>query len=233
MHTSVALERKDFIDFNVEEGLHIGITVKDFRAIVAHAETLRTDVRAHYSGPNRPMQISYISDRNEIHADFTLMTRATATNIPTGSRSATPARDLSVMPLSMPRPSEREPSVAATTQPASGMLPPPIKTSIRESKAPPSFSIPSSRNSPPAPSASLNPDSLFIPADEDDNQWDEPSYDEEPDIVTWDNASASNSTRRLRDSGSDSFQSMSERRPGTFHEIAPTQRLSQVKGLFD
>ena len=231
MHTSVALERKDFNDFNVQEGLHIGIVVKDFRTIVAHADTLRAQVHARYARGNRPMQISYDSDG--LSAEFTFMTRATSANVPTGSRSATPARDLSVKPVAMARAVSQEQSVAATTQPVSDMAPPPPRTSFHEPVAQPLFSKSSSRNSLPAPSASLNPDSLFIPADEDDHQWDEPNYEDEPDIVTWDNASATDSNRRIRDSEAESFQSLPERRPGTFHEIAPTQRLSQVKGLFD
>jgi cell cycle checkpoint control protein RAD9A len=229
MHTSVALERKDFNDFNVQEGLHIGTIVRDFRAIVAHAETLRSQVTARYAHGNRPMQISYGIEG--LSAEFTLMTRATSGNVPSGSRTATPARDLSVKPISQP-PSDREPSVAATTQPISQMPPPAARTSFRESALQPTHSAPAARDSPPVPSASLNPDSLFIPADDDEHQWDEPSY-EEPDMVTWDSASASTSNRRLRDSESESFQSLPERRRGTFYEIAPTQRLSQVKGLFD
>lgn len=231
MHTSVALEKKDFSDFNVQEGLHIGIVVKDFRAIVAHAETLHAQIQARYARGNRPMQISY--NANGLLAEFTLMTRSTTGNIPTGSRPATPARDLSVKPVSQRAPPTREPSVAATTQPASDMPPPAPSTSFRQPSAPALLSKTTSGDSVPAPSASLNPDSLFIPADDDERQWDEPNYEEEPDIVTWDSASASTSNRRLRDSASDSFQSVPERRPGTFHEIAPTQRLSQVKGLFD
>ena len=231
MHTSVALERKDFNDFNVQEGLHIGIIVRDFRAIVAHAETMKAQVTARYARGNRPMLISY--GLSGLAAEFTLMTRSTSANVPTGSRTATPARDLSVKPVSQRQLPEREPSVAATTQSAADMPPPAPRTSCREPTEQPSPSKAGSRNSPPAPSASLNPDSLFIPADDDEHHWDEPNYEEEPDIVTWDNASASTSNRRLRDTESESFQSASERRPGTFHEIAPTQRLSQVKGLFD
>jgi cell cycle checkpoint control protein RAD9A len=227
MHTSVALERKDFDDFNVEEGLHIGIVVKDFRAIVAHAETLHTAVSARYARGNRPMQITYTSGSG-LSVEFTLMTRSISANAPGSSRMATPVRDLSVNPVSRQSSMSRGPSVAATTQPGSEM-PPPAPRNVETQ--PPASRLPS-RNSPPAPSASLNPDSLFIPAEDEDQQW-EPNYMDEPDIVTWDNASPSTSNRRLRDSESESFQSMPGRRTGTFHEIAPTQRLSQVKGLFD
>jgi hypothetical protein len=96
----------------------------------------------------------------------------------------------------------------------------------------------------PTPSATINPDSLFIPTDDDDQQWDEPNFEEEPDIVTWDNtaddSSASNPMRRIRDSELHSFASMQEQDRRTSmtrsrfpHEIAPTQRLSQVRGIFD
>lgn len=232
MHTSVALERKDFNDFNVQESLHIGITVKDFRSIVGHAETMKVQVTARYSQGNRPMQISYES--GGLRAEFTLMTKAISNNPSSVSRTSTPARDLSVRPMSIPREVSREPSIAATNQTAPDMPPPPVRLPRREQTKAPSMSRDNSRDSPPAPSASLNPDSLFIPADDDDDhRWDEPSYEEEPDIVTWDNTSASNSMRRIQDSESESFASGLGRSGSMFHEMAPTQRLSQVKGLFD
>ncbi|KAL2443331.1 hypothetical protein ABEF95_012404 [Exophiala dermatitidis] len=83
------------------------------------------------------------------------------------------------------------------------------------------------------------------------SQWDAPNFEEEPDIVTWDNTadegSAPSSTRRIRDSALHSFASMQEQERGQEqrrraeqvsrsrfpHEIAPTQRLSQVRGIFD
>lgn len=232
MHTSVALERKDFNAFNVAEGLHIGIIVKDFRAIVAHAETMRVDVTSRYSRGNRPMQISY--GQGGVSAEFTLMTRATSSSVPNVSRTSTPARDLSLRPVSQPPSIMREGSVPATTQTApSGMPPPTNRPSARPHGIRPSLSKGSSTEEAPAPSASLNPDSLFIPADDEDQRWDEPSYEEDRDIVTWDNASDSASLRRIRDSESDSFPSVHDSRKRTFDEIAPTQRLSQVKGLFD
>ena len=232
MHTSVALERKDFNDFNVEQGLHIGIIVKDFRSIVAHAETMKVQVGARYSRGNRPMQISYES--GGLKAEFTLMTRATSDSPSSVSRTSTPARDLSVRPFSVQREIPRQPSIAAIAQTTPGMPPPSARPPRPEHNKAPPVSRDNSRDSPPAPSASLNPESLFIPADDDDDRrWDEPSYEEEPDIVTWDNTSASNSMRRIQDSESESFVSGMGRGASTFHEIAPTQRLSQVKGLFD
>lgn len=261
MHTSVALERKDFNAFNVQEGLHIGTMVKDFRSIVAHAETMRTPVTARYSRGNRPMQISY--GENGLAAEFTLMTRGSA-NVPStasnASTRATPARDLSMRRSSRP---PEPPTSASSTGPASesGQMPPPARTSFRDrdtsAAQPPSLLKTNSVDSSaagapaPAPSASIDPNSLFIPADDDDRQWDEPNFDEEPDIVTWDNnaandsLSASTSTRRIRDSEMDSFALLQEQeqqqqsnqsrlaRSKFPIEIAPTQRLSQFKGIFD
>jgi cell cycle checkpoint control protein RAD9A len=230
MHTSVALERKDFNAFNVQEGLHIGIIVKDFRTIVAHAETMRADVSARYSTGNRPLQIAY--GQGELSATFTLMTRATSNNVPGASRHSTPARDLSVRAASRASSQAAEGSIPATTQTNSHMPPPASRPARSDAPRVPSIARSSSAEEAPAPSASLDPNSLFIPAEEGNQQWDEPNYEDEPDIVTWDNTSASTSMRRIRDSDLDSFPSAAEaRRP--FDEIAPTQRLSQVKGLFD
>lgn len=241
MHTSVALERKDFDDFGVQEGLHIGTMVRDFRAIVAHAEAMRVPVTARYSRGNRPLQISY--EDNGLLAEFTLMTRGT-TNVPNTSNVGTPARDLSMRPNS--RAPESQASAAEASGAINGGMPPPPRTSLRDRGLVPPAGKSQSGESVPTPSATINPDSLFIPTDDDDQQWDEPNFEEEPDIVTWDNtadeSSASNTTRRIRDSELHSFASMQEQDRRTnmtrsrnlqAHEIAPTQRLSQVRGIFD
>ncbi|OAP59924.1 hypothetical protein AYL99_04926 [Fonsecaea erecta] len=259
MHTSVALERKDFSDFNVQEGLHIGIVVKDFRAIVAHAETMHSQVTARYSRGNRPLQITY--GENGLQAEFTLMTRGSA-NVPIStSRTATPARDLSMRSASRPPEASTQTSHTSVQNPrppqsADATMPPPARSSSHNqgqttrpisAQADPEDSGPSLAAAPPTPSISIDPHSLFIPADDDDHQWDEPNFEEEPDIVTWDEsadnaASASNSTRRIRDSDFHSFASIpaqeqdratSLSRSRFPVEIAPTQRLSQVKGIFD
>ncbi|RMZ81328.1 hypothetical protein DV738_g2303, partial [Chaetothyriales sp. CBS 135597] len=243
MQTSVALEQKDFDQVSVHEGLHIGITVKDFRSIIAHAETMRVQVTARYSQGNRPMRIAYES--SGLHAEFTLMTRASpeAGASPGTTRGSIPsaARNLSVQARAVSVASEGQRRLrpedddgdAHASRPVSQMgppvaRPPPVR---KQAKSVAAFSR---GESPPAPSASINPDSLFIPADDDDDhRWDEPNFDEDQDIVTWDHTSASTSLRRIQDTGSnplpldDSLANVSG-----FHEIEPTQRLSQVKGLY-
>ena len=232
MHTSVALEKKDFGDFSVQEGLHIGIVVKDFRSIVAHAETLHVDIEAKYSQGNRPMQMTYRS--GGLSAEFTLMTRGHAEDLPS-SATQTPRRDLSVRPASEAPQSSRGSTAPAPTEDAATMRPPQKKARLRDDHADEDRGAESSRNSPPAPSASINPNSLFIP-DDNDQQWDEPDYNSNPDLVMWDTGSevpsASTSMRRIQDSTTVSYQAGSDRRL-TDDGIAPTQRLSQVRGLFD
>jgi cell cycle checkpoint control protein RAD9A len=192
---------------------------------------MRTHITARYSRGNRPLQVSYESDG--ILAEYTLMTRGHSSNVPNGSTASTPARDLSVRPVSRPSNDDRAPSVLTTTQSVPAMPPPSVTNSTREVAPEPRLTRPVLRNSLPAPSASVNPDSLFIPAD-DDQQWDEPNYDEEPDIVTWNapDPSFTDSGQRIRDSEPTSFRSVGGQQPEV-REFAPTQRLSQVKGLFD
>jgi cell cycle checkpoint control protein RAD9A len=258
MHTSVAIERKDFNDFNVQEGLHVGIVVRDFRAIVSHAGGLGASVTARYSRGNRPMQIAY--EESGMHCEFTLMTRGPPASIPsaTDTRTSTPARDLSVRPAPRPqhrnmsaRPMDRDPTPTLSAT----IMPPPAATmSFKSTMVPTHPTQPmtttttlnprqASRNgSPPAPSASLDQHSLFFPAAEDEHFWDENDNDtaEQEDFVTWDasgrGSMVSEAGRRIRDRDpAVRVRGLQATRRDVVdvQEIAPTQRLSQLKGLFD
>ena len=57
----------------MQNDMHIIINVKDFRAIVTHAETLRGSLSAQFSFPSRPMQFSYQNFGG--HCEFTLTTQ--------------------------------------------------------------------------------------------------------------------------------------------------------------
>jgi cell cycle checkpoint control protein RAD9A len=256
MHTSVAIEKKDFTDFNVQEGLHIGIMVRDFRAIVSHADAIGAVVTAKYSQGNRPMQIAY--DIDGILSQFTLMTRDHSDGVAAagGSKSSTPARNLSVRPTEplQPRETSNRPDVQDPVlgRPATTMLPPTTTKSfqgaaetLRASQSA-SFSKRPSQISrdptPPAPSASLDQDSLFFPGGEDEHFWDEYDNDtaEQEDFVTWDASGRGSeqlrADRRLRDA--DPLTSGRREMPfrteiESVRGIPPTQRRSQFKGLFD
>jgi cell cycle checkpoint control protein RAD9A len=256
MHTSVAIERKDFSDFSVQEGLHVGIVVRDFRAIVSHADALGVSVTASYSRGNRPVQIVY--ENGGILCEFTLMTRGPPTNVSAvgGTRTGTPARDLSVRPAQRPhaqntgpRPVDRH----STPTPSATIMPPPAATvSFKNITGAPQPTQPMTtatkvsqvpRNgSPPAPSASLDQHSLFFPAGEDEHFWDahDNETNEPEDFVTWDASGRgsvlSEAGRRIRDSEpAPSFREarLSRTETSNIQGIAPTQRLSQLKGLFD
>lgn len=204
---------------------------------------MKANVKVRYSQGHRPAQLTYAL--GGLSAEFTLMTKGTSSAALNGSRSATPARGLSVRPTSQApgaqnasamtgttqnddtpvrQPRERNPTPNAINQPEPARPKVPTSTSIDTS----------------APPASINPDSLFFPAaEDDDNRWDPQTFDDDQGMVTWETENVfdpSNLTgRRLRDtdSGPTSFRSAFESRSPAVLEIPPTQRLSQIKGLFD
>lgn len=161
--------------------------VKDFKSIVSHAETVKTSVTAAYTFPTRPMQLTY--EEEGMYCCFTIMTTgeyrgtsATPTPAPAArrqnqaeaTRSATPRQGL---------------DSGAQSFVAKNRMPPPSQPASRSfTRELPSQRV--QRPSPPPPRPSLNPESLFLPADEDeDRQWGERNYDEEEDTLGW-NASA-------------------------------------------
>lgn len=203
LQTSVAIDALDFEEFTVEEKLRIGISVKDFRAIVTHADTLKTSISAHYSYPARPLQLTY--QGHGMQCDFTLMTvgeyrGGSATpalkNMRNGSvavserQSSRPAsRPASRSPSRLlSRQASRQPSEQASKyeqQPPNPMPPPAEPASRSFVRELPSQA--SHKPSPPPPKASVDTQSLFLPADddEDERKWGERSYEEEEDTLGW------------------------------------------------
>ncbi|SLM35461.1 dna repair protein rad9 [Lasallia pustulata] len=182
LQTSVAIDTLDFDDFAVEDRLHIGISVKDFRAIVTHADTLNASITASYSHPTRPLQLAY--KEKGMQCEFTLMTIG---DYREGSVTPAPAtnREISIRPAERPA-SVQRPSPARPRSVAE-VMPPPIEPASR-SFTRESVTQRPRRPSPPPPQASLDPESLFLPAgDDDDRQWDEKNYNEdEEDTLGWD-----------------------------------------------
>lgn len=179
----MTIDTKDFDDFMVQERLHIGISVKDFKAIVIHADSLKTGVTARYSRSTQPLQLAY--EAEGILCEFTLMTTG---DFGDSSTVTGPSREASAMPASRTRQSmliDREAKRSATTS-----MPPPNNLAFRNILRDTANQA-QRKPSPPPASANLDPDSLFLPA-EDDQRWDEPNYgDEDEDTLGWD-ASADN-----------------------------------------
>ena len=196
LRTSVAIDALDFEDLAVEEGLRIGINVKDFRALVIHAETLKSSVSAFYSYPTRPLQLSY--NGHGMECEFTL---ATIGEYRGGS--VTPAPQM-VRAGSAQRPSAKPHAREETSRGVQGQqsqsMPPPAEPASRTSFVRPIGSQQTQRPSPPPPpKASLDPESLFLPAEaqDDDQVWGERNYDEEEDMLGWDSNANTVSTSQI------------------------------------
>ena len=184
MQTSVTVDNLDFEKFEVEEQLHIGIMLKDFKSIATHAESLKTNITAQYSVPTRPMQFAYTE--SGMQCEFTLMTigeyrGSSLTPAPAGSRQT------STVPLQerQQRPSSRQRNVIPNVEASKTiMAPPPPPANRRLNKEATGSST--QRPSPPPPKPSLDLDSLFLPQyDDEDRQWGETMYDDHEDTVGW------------------------------------------------
>jgi cell cycle checkpoint control protein RAD9A len=180
----VAIDTKDFEEFTVKDGLHIAINVKDFKAVVIHADTTKTSITARYTRPCRPLQLAYVSE-DGIDSEFTLMTRGEVDEADNGDADASrPVSQLSARPAAR-RVAAREPATnpsASAASSARSAMPPPSSRPAISSRKPELMSSAASR----AALADIH-DSLFVPAD-DDRQWDEQVYDEadDQDILGWD-----------------------------------------------
>lgn len=182
----MAIDKKDFEEFTVRDGLHVAINVKDFKAAVIHADTMKTSITARYTRPCRPLQLAYVSE-DGIDSEFTLMTRGEADEADNDDDASRPVSQLSARPaarrVAAPEP-VINPSAPATSAASSARntMPPPSSRPAISSRKPELMSSAASR----AALADIH-DSLFVPAD-DDRQWDEQVYDEadDQDILGWD-----------------------------------------------
>ena len=188
MQTSVTVDNLDFDHFNVEEQLHIGIMLKDFKSIASHAESLRTSVSAHYTHANRPMQLSYVE--RGIDCEFTLATfgdyrgsSLTPAPVDTRKTSSLISR-ASPIPQAVSR--DQNPSVTNGIETSTRSMPPPARPANHRPESRPSPPASTRRESPPPPKPSIDPESLFLPQqDYDDLQWGENNWDEDEDQVGW------------------------------------------------
>lgn len=74
MHTNIALDTADFEKWDVEDRIHIAVSLKDVKAIVTHAGSLNASISTFYSDPGRPLQVAY--EHDGMKCEFTLMTMA-------------------------------------------------------------------------------------------------------------------------------------------------------------
>ncbi|KAI6784740.1 DNA repair Rad9 [Emericellopsis cladophorae] len=166
LQTSIAVEADEFDDIDVEDKLHIVISVKDFRAIIQHAGITGNVISARYSLPARPIQFSYGSEA--ISCEFLVMTVAP---------SEAPGQDAQQMPPPPPasrRPPNLTPQMSAPRASASRLG---------------AFDLRPTQQAPPP--ATHNSESLFV----DEESW-EPMRDEEEEEdnarLEWDHSAETN-----------------------------------------
>jgi cell cycle checkpoint control protein RAD9A len=180
LHTTIAVDALEFSEFAVEERLHIVISVKDFKAMVAHAGISNTVVKALYSHPSSPMQLSYSDEA--ITSEFIFMTigesrGGSATPMPDGSRTGS-KRPASKQPLQ---------ATASPKRTATSMPPPPMSATPNLNRE--STRSRMSRPSPPPPQPSIQSQGLFLDGGDgdEDRRWDPANFDEEEEeMLLWD-----------------------------------------------
>ncbi|KAF2860278.1 hypothetical protein K470DRAFT_73000 [Piedraia hortae CBS 480.64] len=221
LETAISIHTADFEELHMLENMRLIISVKDFKAIVTHAETLKVSVSAHFSYPNRPLQFSYQS--RGLHCKFTLMT--------TGSSPANRTKKYI---------STRNVAPPATEPGRSQMEPIASRSHLISNKLKPSQSQrPSLRervHQPIVADSDPDPESLFVPAD-DDSHWNPPNYDDDgEEMLGWATEAENPSTigrPTIHDSIYQNAQHDYTDLDTTVEALQPTQRLSQLHAMFD
>ncbi|KAK0623501.1 Rad9-domain-containing protein [Immersiella caudata] len=258
LHTNIAVEMDEFDDVQVEDKLHIIISVKDFRAILQHAQMISGDLTACYSSPGRPMKLSYNSDG--VLCEFILMTvgeeDAISQKHKTGRANSAVAnagrqeldsgarRASSVVNESQARNTQaKAPAKVQTKTQAQPQAQGSPRNSAAQQKTPPrprqpGFDIRPQPN-PPASARSTRSDSLFVGQVDDDQQWEPLDEEEEEeaqnDRLEWNsNNEPKPSTLRISSYANPTIQTNASEPDQPMSGLEPTQRLSQVRrfGLF-
>jgi cell cycle checkpoint control protein RAD9A len=221
--TAVAVNTADFEEFNVQPGLHVVISVKDFKAIVLHADTLKTHLKAYYSQPTRPLQFTYGCEG--LLCEYTLMTSGDYK----AAGAATPA---SVPQQMSSRTTSHTPSIATErtdNQNFRSAMPPPVEPASWRSAR---LRNPGSRKGSSPKAAEPDPESLFVRQEEDDARWEPVDYNNEEETLGWDASTDHEASHfpTFRDTGS---VNVSRTETENSNEVfAPTQKISQIKGLW-
>ncbi len=172
LQTAVTVNTFDFELFEVQEKIHIIISVKDFKSIVLHADTLRSHISARYSFPTRPLQLSYGSEG--MLCEFTLMTTGEHNGV------SLPATGTSTNGINT---STRTASVPGSKASMDTMQPPTVPASRSAARK---GNQPVSANSVRERRTGSEPDSLFVPLADEDREWDPQGYRNEDEVLGWD-----------------------------------------------
>ncbi|KAF2673167.1 hypothetical protein BT63DRAFT_147837 [Microthyrium microscopicum] len=233
LKTTVILNGGDFEKLSVQEQLHIVVSVKDFRAVVLHAESIDTVLHAYYTSPGRPLQFAY--NKGSMNCQFTLTTA--------GEYRGTTIQPAPVGAATRHR-SESERASKPPPSRAKVMPPPPAPSGRRNTKT-----LGKRRPSAPDRSAETSRDNqdepLFVPMENDDRNWDPPSYDNAEESLGWDASEETESlfSRQIREQEARAAAAATKRKeevpetgPDESQEasisLSPTQRLSDIPRLW-
>ncbi|TWU72339.1 hypothetical protein ED733_001649 [Metarhizium rileyi] len=254
LQTSIAVEIDEFDDIDVEDKLHIVISVKDFRAIIQHAGNTGNAISARYSLPAKPILLSYSGDA--LACEFLIMTVGERGSNPAqktrkgrkgaaagaGPRLEAASCRTSVAPndtaahMQPQQPSQPTQSIAKP--PVPNPTPHPHLSTARASASRMgAFDLRPSQKPPPP---TIRSESLFV----DDDGW-EPVRDEEEDMdafedarLEWDHSadpkpSAMQLSRMEERHGASFGRQEAEDVPAAAEStfLEPTQKLSDVKNL--
>lgn len=176
LHTNIAVEMDEFDDVEVQDKLHIIISVKDFRAILQHAQMTSGELTTSYSNPGRPMKLSYGTDG--VRCEFILMTVGEKDAMTQKHKNPRPNAAQATRP-GLDSSSHRGSSVGNDNNQQAQPEPAPArsqqqKTPIRPRQ--PAFEI---RPQPMPPPDTARSESLFVGQGDDDEQWEPVNADEE------------------------------------------------------
>lgn len=166
LHTNIAVEMDEFDNVEVQDKLHIIISVKDFRAILQHAQMTSGELSTSYSNPGRPMKLSYGTDG--VLCEFILMTVSEKDAMTQKHKNPQPSAAKAAR-QELDSVSHRGSSVVNDNQqvpPQPASNPPQQKTPARPRQT--AFEI---RPQPMPPPATDRSESLFVNQADDDEQW--------------------------------------------------------------
>ncbi|KAL1838088.1 hypothetical protein VTJ49DRAFT_3080 [Mycothermus thermophilus] len=235
LHTNIAVEMDEFDDVEVENKLHIIISVKDFRAILQHAQMTSGALTASYSNPGRPMKLSYSTDG--VLCEFVLMTVGEKDALV--QKHKNPQKNAAKAPAQQLDSTSHRASSAASDNRSN---PPPstsrpTQSAIHARPRQPAFEI---RPSPMPPPTTARSTGLFVDQTEEDEQWepvnpDEEEEEDESGRLGWNNTNEPNpSSIRIGSYLSRQAEAQPEPPEGLVSGLEPTQRLDEVRrfGLF-
>ncbi|KAK3399320.1 Rad9-domain-containing protein [Sordaria brevicollis] len=234
LHTNISVEMAEFDEVDVQDKLHIIISVKDFRASLQHAQITSGELATYYSEPGRPMKLSYSADG--IMCDFILMTVGEQDAITQKHKNTRARASKTPKPGPVPSPASKPDGSGASNQ--AKEVPKPVKNHPQQNTPPRPRQTQFAIRPPPAPPRPLvaarsdrSDSPLFVEQDED-QQWEPVDREDEDEVdnarVDW-NATGEPSPSSLRISSLLGRPAVPGNEPDRLAGgLEPTQQLSEA-----